>query len=51
MSVPISLTLEAAGDVLVLPYDLQLETAAFVWAILERISGFDPSLHMTDLGT
>ena len=46
MSVRISLTLEASEMFLSLHMDFSLERAAVVWAILERISGFDPSLAM-----
>ena len=45
MSVRISLTLEASEMFLSL-HMISLERAAVVWAILERISGFDPSLEM-----
>ena len=47
MSVCISLTLEASEIYLSLHMIFSLERAAVVWAILERISGFDPSLEMT----
>ena len=47
MSVRISLTLEASEMFLSLHMIFSLERAAVVWAILERISGFDPSLEMT----
>ena len=47
MSVRISLTLEASEMFLSLHMMSSLERAAVVWAILERISGFDPSLEMT----
>ena len=43
MSVRISLTLEASEMFLSLHMIFSLERAAVVWAILERISGFDPS--------
>ena len=46
MSVRINLTLEASEMFLSLHIILSLERAAVVWAILERISGFDPSLEM-----
>ena len=46
MSVRISLTLEASEMFLTLHMTFSLERAAVVWAILERISGFDPSLEM-----
>ena len=46
MSVRISLNLEAREMFLSLHMILGLERAAAVWAILERISGFDPSLEM-----
>ena len=46
MSVCISLTLEASEVFLSLHMILILERAAVVWAILERTSGFDPSLEM-----
>ena len=46
MSVRISLTLEASEMFLSLQMIFSLERAAVVWAILERISGFDPSLEM-----
>ena len=42
MSVRISLTLEASEMFLSLHMIFSLERAAVVWAILERISGFDP---------
>ena len=48
MSVCISLTLEASEMFLFLHMTFSLERAAVVvvvWAILERISGFDPSLR------
>ena len=41
MSVRISLTLEASEMFLSLHMIFSLERAAVVWAILERISGFD----------
>ena len=47
MSVRISLTLEASEMFLSLHMIFSLERAAVVRAILERISGFDPSLEMT----
>ena len=40
------LTLEASEIFLSLHMIFSLERAAVVWAILERISGFDPSLEM-----
>ena len=46
MSVRISLTLEASEIFLSLHMIFSLERAAVVWANLERISGFDPSLEM-----
>ena len=46
MIVHISLTLEASEMFLSLHMIFSLEKAAVVWAILERISGFDPSLEM-----
>ena len=46
MSVCISLTLEASEMFLSLHMIFSLERAAVVWAILERIPGFDPSLEM-----
>ena len=46
MNVRISLTLEASEMFLSLHMIFSLERAAVVWAILERISGFDPSLEM-----
>ena len=46
MSVHISLTLEASEMFLSLHMIFSLERAAVVWSILERISGFDPSLEM-----
>ena len=42
----ISLTLEASEMFLSLHMIFSLERAAVVWAILERISDFDPSLEM-----
>ena len=47
MSVRISLTLEASVMFLSLHVIFSLDRAAVVWDILERISGFDPSLEMT----
>ena len=46
MSVCINLTLKANEMFLSLHMTFSLERAAVVWAILERISGFDPSLEM-----
>ena len=46
MSVRISLTLEASEMFLSHHMIFSLEKAAVVWAILERISGFDTSLEM-----
>ena len=46
MSVRISLTLETSEMFLFLHMSFSLERAADVWAILERISGFDPLLSM-----
>ena len=46
MSVCISLTLEASEMFLSLHMIFSLERAAVVWAILERITGFDPSWEM-----
>ena len=46
MSVRISLTLEASEMFLSFHMIFSLERAAVVWAIVERISGFDPSLEM-----
>ena len=46
MSVRISLTLQASEMFLSLNMIFSLERAAVVWAILERISGFDPPLEM-----
>ena len=46
MGVRISLTLEASEMFLSLHMIFSLERAAVVWAILERISGFDPPLEM-----
>ena len=43
-----SLTLEASEMFLSLQI-FSIEKAAVVWAILERISGFDPSLEMIAL--
>ena len=43
---PHQLDLRRKRDVLVPPYDLQSRKCSVVWAILERISGFDPSLEM-----
>ena len=40
------LTLEGSEIFLSLAIIFSLEKAAVVWAILERISGFDPSLEM-----
>ena len=45
MSVHISLILEASKMFLSL-HMISLERAAVVWAILERISGYDPPLEM-----
>ena len=45
MSARISLTLEASEMFMCLHMIFSLERAAVVWAILERISGFDPSLE------
>ena len=45
-SVRISVTLEASEMFLSFHMIFSLERAAVVWAILERISGFDPSLEM-----
>ena len=50
MSARISLTLEASEMFLSLHMIFSLERASFVWAILERISGFDPSLEMIAQG-
>ena len=47
MSVCISLTLEASKMYFSLHMTFSLERAAVVWAILERISGFDPSLDVS----
>ena len=44
MTVRISLTLEASEMFLSFHMIFSLERAAVVWSILERISGFDPSL-------
>ena len=46
MVVCINLTLEASEMFLSLHMIFSLERAAVVWAILERISGFDPLLKM-----
>ena len=46
MSIRISLTIEASEMFLSLHMIFSLEKAAIVWAILERILGFDPSLEM-----
>ena len=46
MSIRISLTVEAREMFLSLHMIFSLERAAVVWAIMERISGFDPSLEM-----
>ena len=46
LSVRISLTLEVSEMFLSRHMIFSLERAAFVWAILERISGFDPSLEV-----
>ena len=46
MSVRISLTLEASEMFLSLHMIFSLERATVVWAILERISGFDPLLEV-----
>ena len=46
MSVRINLTFEVSVMFLSLHMILSLERAAVVWAILERISGFDPLLEM-----
>ena len=46
MSVRISLTLDASEMFLSFHMIFSLERAAVVWAVLERISGFDPSLEM-----
>ena len=46
MSVCISLTLEASEMFLSLHMIFSLERADAVWAILERIAGFNPSLEM-----
>ena len=46
MRIRINLTLEASEMFLSLHMIFSLERAAVVWAILERISGFDPSLEM-----
>ena len=47
MSIHISLTLEASEMFLSLHMIFSLERTAVGWAILERISGFDPSLEMS----
>ena len=44
MSVCMNLTLEASKMFLSLHMIFSLERAAVVWAVLERISGFDPLL-------
>ena len=49
MSVRINLTLEASEIFLSLHMIFSPERAAVVLAILERISGFDPSLEMIAL--
>ena len=46
MSVRINLTLEASEMLLSRHMIVSLERTAAVWAILERISGFNPSLEM-----
>ena len=48
MSIRISLTLEASEMFLSLHTCMifSLERAAVVWAVMESISGFDPSLEM-----
>ena len=46
MSVRINLTLEASEMFLSLHMIFSLKRAAVFWAILEKISGFDPSLEM-----
>ena len=46
MNVRISLTLEASEIFLSLHMIFSLERAAVAWTILERISGFEPSLEM-----
>ena len=46
MSVRINLTLEASKVFLSLHMIFSLERAAVVWAIQERVSGFDSSLEM-----
>ena len=48
MSVRISLTVEASEMFLSLHMIFSLERAAIVWTLLERTSGFDPSLEMID---
>ena len=46
MSVRTSLTLEAS-EIFFYPHMIfSLERTAVVWAILERVTGFDPSLEM-----
>ena len=49
MSVCISLTLEDSEMFLSLRMIFSLKRAAVVWAILERISGFDPTLEIIAL--
>ena len=46
MSIRINLTLEASKMFLSRHMIFSLEGTAVVWAILERITGFDPSLEM-----
>ena len=46
MSVRINLNVKASEIFLSLHMIFSLERAAVVWAILERFSGFDPSLEM-----
>ena len=46
MRIRISLTLQASEMFLSLHMSFSLERPAVVWVILERISGFDPSLEM-----
>ena len=46
MSVRISLPLEASEMFLFLHMIFSLERTAVIWAIVERISGFEPSLEM-----
>ena len=46
MTIHINLTLEASEMFLSLHMIFNLERAGVVWAILERISSFDPSLEM-----